>query len=132
MYIETNHELSDKFRKQILAVCTTPKTCAQICKVVSSTPRILYNHLKALSEQDNLKKIIAVAGNRTRVSYETINSDYKRIEYVKQRINSEKKVGHFFHRIENFEAQHKATSKLTRENYKTGRNSIGISSVYDG
>ena len=132
MYIETNHELSDKFRKQILAICITPKTCAQICKVVSSTPRILYNHLKALSEQNNLKKIIAVAGNRTRVSYETINSEYKRVEYVKQRIKSEQKIGHFIHRIENFAAQHIATAKFTRENYKTGRISIGISTVYDG
>ena len=132
MYIEKKHEELDKLRHKILAFCTLPVTCAQICEVTKSSPRKIYSHLKTLVDQRNLHKIITPHGTRTRVQFQTINLDYKRIEYIKQRLQKDNKTGHFIHRIENFEAQHKAQSKMTRENYKTGRIHIGISTVYHG
>lgn len=132
MYIEQKHEQLDKLRHQILAFCDTYKTCAQICECTKSSPRKIYSHLKTLFEQGNLDKLITPHGTRTRVQFKTLNLDYKRMDYIKQRIQKDSPIGHFVHRIEAFEAQHIAQSKKNRENYKSGRVSIGISEVYNG
>ena len=102
------HERIDLFRHKILDACITAKTCAQIAKIIGGTnPRI--------------------------VQFKTINLHYNRAEYPKQRLREEPpQVGHFVHRIENFEQQHRATAKLTRDDYKSARTNVGISTVYNG
>ena len=132
MYTETAHEELDKLRHKILAFCDTYKTCAQICEATKASSPKIFSHLKSLFEQGNLDKIITQHGTRTRVQFKTLKLDYKRLDYIKQRLQKDSAIGHFIHRIENFEAQHIATAKMTRENYRSARTSVGISTVYDG
>ena len=130
-YTQMAHELLDEFRHQILEICKTPKTCAQVVKLINSTRPKVYAHLEVLAELKNLTKIITPHGTRHRLQFQTINADYYRGEYLSQRVRSVPAAGRFIHKIENYEAQHRATAKMNRENFKSGRVNIGISTVYD-
>ena len=132
---ELTHERIDNFRHQILAACTTAKTCAQIANIIGGTNEKVYSQAHALVKLDNLIKTITSSDTNPRiVQFKTINIHYNRAEQPKQRLRETEppQVGHFHHRIENFEKQHRATAKLTRENYRSARASVGISEVYNG
>ena len=131
---ELTHERIDIFRNKILNACITAKTCAQIEKIIGETNGKVYSQAHALVKLGNLIKTITSSDTNPRiVQFKTINPHYNRAEYPKQRLREEPPpVGHFVHRMEGFEAQHRATAKLTRENYKSRRTHVGISSVYEG
>ena len=128
------HEQIDIFRHKILEACTTAKTCAQIANIIGGTNEKVYSQAHALAGLGNLIKTITASDTNPRiVQFKTINPYYNRAAYPKQRLReTPPPVGHFIHRMESFEAQHRATAKLTRENYKSGRTHVGISSVYEG
>ena len=129
------HERIDIFRHEILKACTTAKTCAQIAKIIGGTNEKVYSQAHALIKLDNLIKTIASSDTNPRmVQFKTINPHYNRAEQPRQRLRETEPppVGHFIHRIESFEAQHRAAAKLARENYRSERTSVGISTVYDG
>ena len=131
-YNQTTHELLDNFRDKILEICTEPKTCAQVVKLINSTRPKVYAHLEVLTQLKNLTKIITPHGTRHRLQFKTINADYFRGEYSNQRIIAEPTpVGHFIHRIENYADKHIKTSQQNRKDAKSGRVNIGISTVYD-
>ena len=130
-YTQMAHELLDEFRHNILEVCKEPKTCAEIVSLINSTRPKVYAHLEVLAKLNNLTKIITPYGTRTRVQFQTINANYYRGEYSKQRLMVAPAAGRFIHRIENYEQQHKDTAKLTRDNYKSSKINIGISSIYN-
>ena len=132
---ELTHEKIDLFRNKILAACTTPKTCAQIANIIGGTNEKVYSQAHALVKLGNLIKTITSSDTNPRiVQFKTINLHYNRAAYPKQRLRETEPppVGHFVHRMENFEAQHRAAAKLNRENYRSARTNVGISSVYEG
>ena len=94
----------------------------------------MYSQAHALIKLGNLIKTITASDTNPRiVQFKTINPYYNRAAYPKQRLReAPPPVGHFVHRIENFEAQHRAAAKLNRDNYKSGRTHVGISEVYNG
>ena len=129
------HERIDIFRIQILEACSTAKTCAQIANIIGGTIDKVYSQAHALVKLGNLIKTITSSDTNPRmVQFKTINPHYNRAEYPKQRLRETEppQVGHFHHRIENFEKQHRDTAKKTREDYRSARTSVGISTVYDG
>ena len=106
-YTQMAHELLDEFRHQILEICKTPKTCAQVAKLINSTRPKVYAHLEVLTSLKNLTKIITPHGTRHRLQFQTISTDYYRGEYLSQRVRSvPPPVGHFIHRIENYADKH--------------------------
>ena len=131
---ELTHERIDNYRHKILAACTTAKTCAQIAKIIGGTNEKVYSQAHALVKLDNLIKTITSSSTNPRiVQFKTINIHYNRAEYPKQRLReAPPPVGHFIHRMENFEAQHRAAAKMARENYRSARTNVGISEVYNG
>ena len=132
---ELTHEKIDLFRHEILEACTTAKTCAQIANIIGGTNEKVYSQAHALVKLDNLIKTITSSATNPRiVQFKTINIHYNRAEYPKQRLRETEppQVGHFHHRIENFEKQHRAAAKLNRDNYRSARTSVGISTVYEG
>ena len=129
------HEKIDIFRNKILEACITPKTYTQIMKILGATNNKVYSQVGALKKLGNLIKTITSSDTNPRIiQFKTINPHYNRAAYPKQRLRetAPPQVGHFVHRMESFEQQHRATAKLNRENYKSGRVHVGISSVYDG
>ena len=132
MTLEQQQERIDELRHKILAICLNTKTCSEICKILKATERTIYSHLKELCEYKNLNRIEVPRGKQIRVYFQTINLDYKRVSYIRKSKKDESPIGHFVHRIENYEAQHLAQSKKNRENRKSARTHVGISSVYEG
>ena len=128
------HERIDIFRLKILEACSTAKTCAKIANIIGGTNEKVYSQAHALVKLGNLIKTITASDTNPRmIQFKTINPHYNRAEYPKQRLREEPPpVGHFVHRIESFEKQHRATAKLNRENYKSGRVHVGISEIYNG
>ena len=126
------HEHTDIFRRKILETCTTPKTSAQIERILGETSGKVYSQAHALVKLGHLIKTVTSSATNPRiVKFETINPNYHRAAYPKQRQSKEPPpLGHFIHKIENFAEQHIATSKKTREDYKSSKTSIGISTVY--
>ena len=127
------HERIDSYRKQILEACATAKTCANIANIIGGTNDKVYSQAHALVKLGNLIKTITSSDTNPRiVQFKTINPHYNRAEYPKQRLRVDPPpVGHFVHRIESFEKQHRATAKLNRDNYRSARTSVGISSIYN-
>ena len=129
------HERIDIFRHEILAACTTAKTCAQIAKIIGGTNDKVYSQAHALVKLGNLIKTTTASDTNPRVvQFKTINLHYNRAAYPKQRLRETEppQIGHFHHRIENFEKQHRDTNKLTRKDYTSARTNVGISTVYEG
>ena len=128
------HEKIDLFRHKILEACTTAKTCAQIANIIDGTNEKVYSQAHALVKLGNLIKTITSSDTNPRiVQFKTINPHYNRVvRQQRLRETEPPQVGHFVHRMENFEAQHRATAKLNRENYKSGRVHVGISEIYNG
>ena len=128
-----DHEKIDALRRQILALCRVSKSCAEIEKATKKTHDKIYNNLIVLEKLKKLGKTTTLAGARHRDHYHTIDENYTRAEAPKQRNRGlTSTVGHFIHRIENFEQQHRDTSKMTREDYRSRGVNIGISTVYNG
>ena len=132
MQRELKHEQLDQLRQKILALCSTPTTCATVCKATNHGARKIYSHLKVLVDQLNLHKIITMHNTRTRVSFVTIDLNYFRQEHTRPRPVKEDMTGRFIHRIEDYADKHIAQSRKTRENYRSGKVNIGISTVYHG
>ena len=127
------HEKIDALRREILAICSTSKTCAEIEKATKKTHDKIYNNLIVLEKLKKLGKTSTPAGTRTRDHYQTLDENYTRAESPKQRNRGTASTeGHFIHRIENFEQQHRDTSKKNRANYSARGVNIGISTIYDG
>lgn len=128
-----DREKIDALRRQILVLCRVSKSCAEIEKATKKTHDKIYNNLIVLEKLKKLGKTTTLAGARNRDHYHTIDDSYARAEYPKQRNRGDSPaVGHFIHRIENFEAQHRDTSKMNRANYRSRGVHIGVSTVYEG